>query len=324
MRLTHISIRNFRTLRSLDLDLQSLVCVTGDNGAGKTNLLRAILWACRNEAGTLESIATHGTSDVRVSITLDSGHTITRHRTKSVNECIVTDAAGREIHNFQKVGQGPIPEVVELTGLRGKVQDTSFDPNLQGVRRSSFLDLSPKEANQLLMGISNAGALQDAAELGRKAAREMAKTLADTERVVGQLRTQKEAFAQADLDTLAQRCNELNRKRDALSISREAVHRVRAAKDALFTFAHSPGAKSKEAYQAAVDALTTARSTLAAQRSMAARNTAVRGATMNLRSLIARKSQVDQERAEVKAAFDELLLALGQCPLCGQKTGAGS
>lgn len=45
MELTHLTVRNFRNLASLEVDLPSRGCVViGDNGQGKTNLLEAIYY----------------------------------------------------------------------------------------------------------------------------------------------------------------------------------------------------------------------------------------------------------------------------------------
>ena len=42
MYISHVLIKNYRNLESIDIELQKIVAVIGENNSGKSNLMRAL------------------------------------------------------------------------------------------------------------------------------------------------------------------------------------------------------------------------------------------------------------------------------------------
>jgi DNA repair exonuclease SbcCD ATPase subunit len=88
MKITHVNIRHFLGLESLDLHLQAPVnLVVGPNEAGKSSVRDAVLWCLTGQARGLKThqeqaaLIRDGGKAAEVSITLDDGRTIARRKT---------------------------------------------------------------------------------------------------------------------------------------------------------------------------------------------------------------------------------------------------
>lgn len=106
--LERIELRNFQRHRRLAVDLGPVTCFVGDNGAGKSSVLRALRWACLNEPPG-DWMITHGKTRTRVTLHVDSRVLV---REKGTNNLYVLD--GEEYKAF---GTGVPDEIANLVNV---------------------------------------------------------------------------------------------------------------------------------------------------------------------------------------------------------------
>jgi DNA repair exonuclease SbcCD ATPase subunit len=124
-----LSLKNFRSYKDTSIELGMFTVITGNNGFGKSNLIRALQWNIDN-TGTWSSIPRKAkdTKEVSVNIVQDTGTILTRFRTcdDKVNAYIITSPDGKEL-TLDKVGRGDLPPAVTTTvttAPKGGKQDT--------------------------------------------------------------------------------------------------------------------------------------------------------------------------------------------------------
>lgn len=123
MKVTRVDITDFRIITSLTIHARALNAILGDNGIGKTSVLKAI--ASVFEGGHSPNFIRTGAKRAQVKLTLDNGTTIVRTITPKTSTLEIKTADGAEI---------PKPETFVKTLASG----FSFDP-------LAFISAKPKE-----------------------------------------------------------------------------------------------------------------------------------------------------------------------------------
>ncbi|MGD9663415.1 MAG: AAA family ATPase [Porticoccaceae bacterium] len=119
-----------------------LTVITGPSDAGKTVILRALRWLLFNEPQGTDFIRV-GASFARVTVELESGHTVIRERTKSTNRYKIVAPETTEPQVFEGFGSSVPLEVQELTGVRPvKIGDLELNLNLAEQLDGPFLGRS--------------------------------------------------------------------------------------------------------------------------------------------------------------------------------------
>jgi len=198
--ISHITIKNFRSILDLDTDLSEVTAIIGPNQAGKTNVLRALDWVLMNSAPAYERILAARATDneVSVSITCDNGWRIERKRTPSTNLYLLFDPQAPDNPiSLDKVGASLAQDVVRVTGIHPwTIGSTTINLHRQDVGSRTILDLSGPEFAVLLGFLSGSdlieSAIRTAGRLTTRAKTSAAaaeKSLADAEESVEALRS---------------------------------------------------------------------------------------------------------------------------------------
>src|SRR3954469_16106248 len=105
--LTHIAIRNFQSLRQVDLELGTFTVIVGPSSSGKSALMRAFKAVASNVRGS--GMITRGQSQMAISYQTDT-FTVTLERTEKAGLYRIANTHGGET-NFTKLN-GEVPQQV--------------------------------------------------------------------------------------------------------------------------------------------------------------------------------------------------------------------
>lgn len=132
-----VKIKNFQRHHDLTIEfVPGVNAITGPSDAGKSSILRAIMWCLRNEPEGLSFIS-NGKKSCSVSVEFDDGITITRERGKAVNRYKLE---GRESLTLDNFGKG-VPEQIQAAIGFGPVEIGGdwFELNFAKQLESPFL-----------------------------------------------------------------------------------------------------------------------------------------------------------------------------------------
>lgn len=119
-----------------------LTVITGPSDAGKTVVLRALRWLLFNEPQGTDFIRV-GASFARVTVELESGHTVMRERTRATNRYKIVAPGSDGPQVFEGFGNSVPLEVQEITGVRPvKIGDLELNLNLAEQLAGPFLGSS--------------------------------------------------------------------------------------------------------------------------------------------------------------------------------------
>lgn len=93
----------------------NLTVVTGNSDSGKTSIIRALRWAFYNAPQGTDFIRV-GCTMVQVKVTMDDGWSVTRLRTPSKNQYIITHPSGDE-QTYEGFGNNVPVEVQQMLGV---------------------------------------------------------------------------------------------------------------------------------------------------------------------------------------------------------------
>lgn len=150
--ISHLSIRNFQSLKHVELDLLPLTVIVGASSSGKSAFTRAVRTLTSNRRGN--DFITHGEKVATISAVTDRG-TVTLKRGKGTNdnEYIVTpSAADEQQRTFTKLNGETPPEVSAFIGIPAK------DPlNYAGQFDKPYLldDVSGSEVARVFGSLTN-------------------------------------------------------------------------------------------------------------------------------------------------------------------------
>lgn len=104
--ITHLAVRNFQSLRKIDLDLGNFTVIVGPSSSGKSALIRAVRALATNVRGN--GMITRGQKQMAVTGTLDNGVKITLERDDRAGAYRLS---GDGHHHFTKLG-GEVPDKI--------------------------------------------------------------------------------------------------------------------------------------------------------------------------------------------------------------------
>lgn len=111
-------IRNFQAVGDLELELGPVTTIVGDTDSGKSSMLRALVWALRNEAPS--EFVSWGKKECSVALELD-GHSLERARNSKGNSYVLDGA------EFSALRGGVPPEVEKVACVGEDSVQGQFD-----------------------------------------------------------------------------------------------------------------------------------------------------------------------------------------------------
>lgn len=186
MTITHVLIRNFQSLRSVDLDLGAFTVIVGPSSSGKSALIRAFRALASNVRGT--GMITRGQKDMAITAHTDT-HVVTLERGER-HSAYRLNANGTELI-FTKLG-GEVPEHV-TNALR-------LDPGADSINfagqfdKPYLLDESGATIARQLGELTNVNALFEAVGRANRVRNNAASTLKTRKNDLEQIKFQMVAF----------------------------------------------------------------------------------------------------------------------------------
>ncbi|HLC29671.1 MAG TPA: AAA family ATPase [Dehalococcoidia bacterium] len=158
--LTHLSVKNYKSLKSLDLQLKPFMALVGPNNAGKTNLVDAFQFlrdfqalgsGAINERGGFEGLAWDGRSANKIEIALSGSLSTSKMSTKvspkAVSFTYVLELEGmKTYHTVTHETFSVILDGKEMTLLRGGAREDDVRGQFRG---SIVYDLEGHETGRI-------------------------------------------------------------------------------------------------------------------------------------------------------------------------------
>lgn len=156
--ISKISIRNFQSLKKVDLELGPFTVIVGNSATGKSALIRALKAVSSNVRGT--SLVTSGESNLSVSVESESWK-ITLEKGTTSNSYRVCDLTTGSEKEYTKLA-GEVPaDVTALLGMEPMSEGRSV--NFAGERDQPFLlDESGQQVAKVLGDLTNVSTILEA------------------------------------------------------------------------------------------------------------------------------------------------------------------
>ncbi len=156
--LTSLRIRNFQSLKSVDLDLEKFTVIVGPSSSGKTAITRAIKTLICNSRGG--SFITHGASIAAVEARLPDGAVTFSREGSGASYSLVL--AGQEPQTYTKLA-GAVP--ASVAGLLGLDSDLCLAGQFD---KPYLVDSSGSDIAKVLGNLTNVSLIFNAAQLANK------------------------------------------------------------------------------------------------------------------------------------------------------------
>lgn len=112
--LDRVVVRNFQSLRHIDVELAPLTVIVGPSSSGKSALGRALRMVASNARGT--SFITHGETTCSVEVVTDQGSVILRKGKEDSYVLVPSDPEAKQQTYLKLAGSVP-PEVTDFLGI---------------------------------------------------------------------------------------------------------------------------------------------------------------------------------------------------------------
>ncbi len=307
--ITAVAVRNWQSLRAVDLHLGRFTVIMGSSNSGKSALVRALRAVTSNVRGG--GHVTRGAKAASIAVTTDAGATVTLHRTATSGSYHILDPAGQE-HTFTSLA-GAVPASVTAALGIPPVPAAGLSLHVAGQLDPPYL-LAESGAT-VARELTNVTVIFNGAREGsrRRAA------------LATQLRT-READLQA-AQRAAEAFRDLPARVQAITAAEAALARARelAARISRLTAAHDALVDAQAALAAAVvlppvpslEPVLTAHARLSRFCQLAGDLTAANHAVAQTTT---RATEAGRAHAAAESAVTTLLTTLGTCPTCGQST----
>jgi len=193
---TRLSIRNFRSLGDVTLELGAFTVIVGQNQAGKSNVLRAMRALFTNQTG--DDCIRQGHNVCTVALETQEGFTVVWEKTKGSASYTIKQE-GKDDRLFTKLaGQVPV-EVQDVLGIRGIEVDatTIIWPQIHRQGESAFLikpHLSSGQAARAIARLTKLDIVVKAQQLCKAAIRELTSSIKEDKNAIVRSISELEEF----------------------------------------------------------------------------------------------------------------------------------
>lgn len=308
--LSSLTIRNFQSLRDVELPLDRFVVITGASNAGKSAIIRALRLLTFNARGlglTGTSYITTGEKGCMVVVydaQEERGVAIARSAARGGDNYVINDHGAER--TFTKLG-GDVPE--EVSGVLG-LSELNFAAQFD---RPFLLDESAQTVARVLGSLTNVTLLFNAAREANRRKSRVKDQLDDRVAEVTRLRTEIGQYV-----TLRARADAVRTAEERLASATQLSDRAQRLRQLLAAVSTAQARVQDTPAPAPVpsteqlEALVSRHARLAAHLSGIAAATVAASSEMQNASIAA----ADADRAE--QALHKMLADAGICPLCGQ------
>lgn len=154
--MNRIDIRNYQSLRNVQVELGSFTVIVGASSSGKSAFIRALRALVSNQRGT--SFITQGERSMSITAETDKGKVIFKRSTGSNGNEYIIHGNGEDSQKFTKLAGGVPDEVSAFLGISSK-DPINFSSQFD---KPFLLDESPAEVARILGELTNAHILSEA------------------------------------------------------------------------------------------------------------------------------------------------------------------
>lgn len=202
MRITTISLRNYRVYKSLDLELPpGLVGIYGANGSGKSSLLESIGWAlygrARTGKGEIRTSGESGECAVELGFEHESNHYLVRRSLSGKNATV----KARVMLGDAVVADGVTDVAKYLQSVLG-LDELAFRSSVFAEQKqlAAFSDQSPDQRRKLVLQLLGITPIEKARDEARADARQRQKEHASLQTILGSLTESEERAERASAE----------------------------------------------------------------------------------------------------------------------------
>lgn len=309
--LKQLHVRDFQSIRSMDLDLGSLTVVVGASNSGKSALLRALKALAHNSTST--SFVRAGSARTSVGARTDDGTLVVLERGPSLSKYIYA-REGNAPQEYPKAGMKvpqDVADILRFPEVEGEPLNFAFQFD-----RPFLLDWPAPKVAKALGDLSNVNLIYEAVREANRRKLEAGARLKVRRGDVESLEAEAETFADLDgrleaLDTAdghLNRATALGQARDRLAtLTSTLTTAARALKD-LEPPPEPPPLERAEALAQALRRL----QALTRQAAMD---------TERIKEEASKVAAAEKGLAEADEEHARVLAEAGICPTCGQVTG---
>lgn len=312
MPLTHLTVRNFQSLKSIDLDLGDFTVIVGASSSGKSALIRACRALASNVRGA--GVITRGEKTMAVTARADY-YTITLERTETSGSYQLTDPTGLSSQTFTKLNGG-VPDQITKALRIEPVPANGTSINFAGqFDRPYLLDDSGANVARVLGELTNVNTIFEAVRTANKIRLNAASTLKtrnnDLTELQGRLKTfQGLAERLKTLEAAEQLAEQAAAHQRKIEKLETALRTLDIAERAFEKASNLPSVPSPDPMNLVLNRLLDLTSKL---NSVAAKSERARRAAEDLHTR-------EQTCAQLEAELSTTLKAAGACPTCGRLT----
>ncbi len=202
MRLTTLSLRNYRVFRELDLEFPAgLVGVYGANGAGKSSLLESVMWAlygrARTGKGEIRTSGETGECVVELGFEHEENYYLVRRTLSGKNATVRARVTIADV----VVADGVTDVSKYLQSVLG-LDELAFRSSVFAEQKqlAAFSDQSPDQRRKLVLQLLGITPIEKARDTARADYRQRQKEHATLQSILGTLTTSEERVALAEAD----------------------------------------------------------------------------------------------------------------------------
>lgn len=316
--LTRLKVRNFQSLQSVDLELGQLTVIVGRSSSGKTAVLRALKALTSNTRGA--TVITHGTTQASVEIDGQDARgdwSATWSRTATTGAYAVTEP-GQEAREYTKLGGAVPAPVAALLGIGDIGVPGALSPELcvaGQFDRPYLLDETGSKVAQTLGELTQVSVLFDAAREANRRKGTFSSTLKTRESDLTQIIAQLQEFKQ--LPAQIKKCDEAEQAIARALAARTAADRLRSLVESFATAKLLVDNSPPEVVVPDFEPVEYARTRAFLFRDLIRQVGEAKAAEQQAVKV---GEEAGQAVLALEDALHKLLVATGQCPLCGQST----
>lgn len=311
MSISEVQIRNYQSLRKIDLELGAFTVIVGASSSGKSAFIRALRALVSNQRGT--AFITQGERNMSITAFTDRGKVILKRSIgTNGNEYIIHPVNGED-KKFTKLSGSVPDEVSDFIGIQSK-DPLNFSSQFD---KPFLLDESPAEVARILGALTNShivsNAAREANRLKLSASGKLSVRKEDLEQAVERLATltawevHRESVTAAE--SLLERAQELASELASLDKMKERVGTLSAKLK-----------RAKALSEITVPDLTEAKAVHDELKKLKSLQDDLDDTSARLKDKKALVKSLNEKALQASKDHTSLLTELGICPTCGQET----